>query len=244
MSEDSKIYRKEMKIVSSDVDAARRLRPGALFTMFAEAAIAHTTELGAGRERTLDRGYLWVVAFQRVFISRMPVYDERVTLLSWPGRRMRTLFPRYTRILDSSGNVLVNASAIWTLLDENERTVVDPEEIHVDVPGTVFGGEAAFPCSPKVSREGEEDIFTVPYSFVDINGHMNNARYPDLAWDRMTGDFRGRPVREIQTEYAGEIGMNQKIRLVSRTEGDVFTLLGTDEPGEKVLFKIRVEAEA
>ena len=230
--------------MSSDVDAARRLRPSALFTMFAEAAIAHTTSLGAGREKTLDKGYLWIVAYQRVFISRMPEYDEKVTLMSWPGRRMRTLFPRYTRLLDSDGNVLVNASAVWTLLDEKMRIMLDPGEIGVDVPGTVLGGEAPFPCSPKISREGSADVFTVPYSFVDINGHMNNARYLDLAWDRMPADFRARAVREIQAEYTGEIVLEQRIRLVSRMEGDTFTLLGTDETGERILFKIRVDAKA
>ena len=244
MNEQSLLYRKNMEIVSSDVDAMRRLRPSALFTMLAEAAIAHTTMLGAGREKTLDKGYLWVVALQRVFISRMPEYDEKVVLTSWPGRRMRSLFPRYTRITDGDGHVLVNASAIWTLLDERERVMLDPEEAGVDVPGTLLGGEAAFPCSPKVSREGESDFFTVPYSFVDINGHMNNARYIDLAWDRMPTDFRERPVREIQTEYAGEVCMDQKVRLVSRAEGENFTLLGMDENGEKVLFKIRVNAKA
>lgn len=234
------IYQKKMQIKSSEADAARRLSPGALFTMFAEAAIAHTTELGAGREKTLDRGYLWVLAYQRVFISRMPAYDETVTLTSWPGRRMRTLFPRYNRITDPAGNVLVNASAVWTLLNEKDRTVPNPEEIGVDVPGTVLGGEAAFPCSPKVSREGAVDLFRVPYSFVDLNGHLNNARYPGLAWDRMPAAFRERAVREIQAEYAGEVRLDETVRLISHTEDDAFTLLMTDEAGERTLFKMRV----
>ena len=49
------IYQQQLALRSSDVDAARRLRLSALFTLLQEAAIAHTTELGMGREKTLDK---------------------------------------------------------------------------------------------------------------------------------------------------------------------------------------------
>ncbi|MCR4675972.1 MAG: hypothetical protein K5634_01935, partial [Sphaerochaetaceae bacterium] len=70
------IYEKDYKILSSDVDMYRRMKVGRLFTEFQEASIAHTTELGMGREKTLDRGFLWVVVLHRAQVERMPVFDE------------------------------------------------------------------------------------------------------------------------------------------------------------------------
>ena len=58
------IYSIEYRILSSDTDANRRLRLSRLFTLLQEASIAHTTELGMGREKTLDRGLLWIVTLQ------------------------------------------------------------------------------------------------------------------------------------------------------------------------------------
>ena len=84
------IHRERFRLLSSDVDPARRLRLSRLFTLLQEAAIAHTEALGAGRALTLDRGILWAVAMRRIRIERLPEYDEEVELSSWPGRRCST----------------------------------------------------------------------------------------------------------------------------------------------------------
>ncbi len=84
-------YIKKFKVLSCDVDMNMRLRLSSLFTMLQEAAIAHTEQLGAGRAKTLDRGFLWIVSLQHVFIRRMPVYDEELTLISRPGKTMHVL---------------------------------------------------------------------------------------------------------------------------------------------------------
>ena len=49
-------YERDYTVLSSDTDAFQRLRLSRLFTLLQEAAIAHTTELGFGREKTLDKG--------------------------------------------------------------------------------------------------------------------------------------------------------------------------------------------
>ncbi len=75
------VYERRFRLKSSDVDKDRRLRTSVLFSMLQEAAIAHTEELGMGREKTLDRGLLWIVTLQRAEIERMPLYDEDERLL-------------------------------------------------------------------------------------------------------------------------------------------------------------------
>ena len=69
------VYREEILLRSKDVDLFRRLRLSRLFELLQEASIRHTEQLGMGREKTLDKGLLWVVTMQRCEISRMPEYD-------------------------------------------------------------------------------------------------------------------------------------------------------------------------
>ena len=95
------IYETEFEILASDVDMHRRLRLSRLFTMIQEISIAHTKALGMGRDKTLDRGLLWVVTMQRVDVKRLPVYDEKVKLETWAGRTMHVMFPRYYRMTDT-----------------------------------------------------------------------------------------------------------------------------------------------
>ena len=116
-----------LKLRSKDVDMFRRLRSSELFKLLQEISIRHTEELGMGREKTLDRGILWVLLMQRAEIARMPVYDEELLLRSWPGKTMHLLFPRYYSLETAAGEALVKASALWSLVDAGTRKVVFPE---------------------------------------------------------------------------------------------------------------------
>ena len=230
------MYRIPYQILSSDTDANRALRLSRLFTLLQEASIAHTTLLGMGREHTLDRGLLWIVTLQRAQILRLPVYDERIVLKSWPGKTMHLLFPRYYRIEDEQGHALVAASALWALMDERTRRVVFPEQHGIRIRGVHTGKEIPLPVPPKMPPLIETEPFTVPYSYVDFNGHMNNTRYFDLAEDRMPEGLRGRPVRLIQTEYAREARLGDTIELQSAGSADGYCLCG-QQNGAK-LFRL------
>ena len=155
------IYRYSYRILSSDTDANRRLRLSRLFTMLQEASIAHTTALGMGREKTLDRGLLWIVTLQQATIARLPEYDEPIRLVSWPGKMMHLLFPRYYRIEDEAGNALVEASALWALMDEKTRRVVFPEQYGVKIRGVHTGKEIPLPVAPKMPQNPERSTFAV-----------------------------------------------------------------------------------
>ena len=231
------VYEKSYRLLSSDVDARRRLRLSRLFTLLQEASIAHTTLLGMGRERTLDKGLLWIVTLQQVWVERLPVYDEDVKLLSWPGETMHLFFPRYYRLEDGAGNALLTGSALWALMDRDSRKMVFPEDHGVIIRGETGERPLPLPAAPKPARSGEQETFTVPYSYVDLNGHMNNTRYLDLVEDRMPADLRARSLREIRAEYSGEGKLGEEVTLTMEREGNDFRLNG--DRGRK-LFRLNL----
>ncbi len=234
----TEIYRRDCKILSSDTDCLRRLRLSRLFTFLQEAAIAHTEALGMGRAKTLDRGLLWIVTLQQAKITRLPVYDELVTLESVPGQTMHTFFPRFYRLTDASGNELVNAAALWALMDCNTREMVFPEKHGIRIDALPAPWKTFFPRPPKLPENASESVFTVPYSYADLNGHMNNTRCFDLAEDLLPDEVRRGNVREILSEYTGEARTGETLRLeLSRTGGEV-RLCGT---GSKRLFRISMQ---
>ncbi len=232
-------YETRLRVLSSQVDPSRRMRVSTLFMLLQEAAIAHTTLLGMGREKTLDRGLLWAVTMQRSQIERLPVYDEEVKLASWPGATMHVLFPRYYQLTGADGKVLVRASALWVLMDRRERRFVFPEAWGIRIDAVTTGAELPLPKALKLGEPTGEGSFTVPYSYVDLNGHMNNTRYFDLAEDWMPPDLRLRPLREAAVEYCGEARLGTHIHLTHRREESSFSLSGETEG--KRLFRLRLD---
>ncbi len=229
-------FERDYRIAYSDTDMQRRLRLSRLFTLLQEAATDHAALLGAGRDKTLDRGILWIVTLQQATVHRMPVYDEPVRIVTWPGKPKHLLFPRYYRVTDEQGCTLIEASSLWALMDQNTRKAVFPEQCGIAVPGMQTGLETALPRSPQAPQTDETSLFTVPYSYVDQNGHMNNTRYFDLAEDNMPDALRMRTLREVKTEYSREARLDDAITLKSELVGDTFLLAGESE-GQK-LFKL------
>lgn len=231
------VFRRELKIRDCDVTPNRLLRPSSLFSMIQEIAIDHSEELGAGRSKTFDRGFLWVLTRQRVELSRLPEYGERVTLESWPGNTMHMLFPRYYRMLDEDGRTVLSASSIWTLIDAGKRSLINPQKEGILVTGESTGHEIALPSGIRKKPSGICRSFTVPYSYTDLNGHMNNIRYLDEAENMIPEVASSRVLREISVEYAHEILLGETMELSLCCEENTFTFSGD---GEKHYFSLQL----
>ena len=231
----SEIYIKHLKLRTKDVDMFRRLRSSELFKLLQEAAISHTEELGMGREKTLDRGILWVLLMQRAEIDRMPEYDEEIVLKSWPGKTMHLLFPRYYILETEAGEPLIKASALWSVVDAGARKVIFPEHHGIKIDGIVTGEEIELPGAIRKRECDREKAVEVPYSFVDLNGHMNNARYLDLAEDCVGAAAQGKLLKEIRTEYVNEARFGETLTLHWNGDGGEVFLFGESD---KTVFRM------
>ena len=229
---------KQYRLRNADTDYYRRLRWDTMFTLFQEASIAHMERLGAGREKTLDRGFLWVITLQQLSLRRLPVYDEEITVESWAGKTMHVFFPRYYRMKDADGELLAEGSALWGLMDQKTRKLIFPEEEGIEIPGFVTGDEPPLPRSFKNAPCTETHRFCVPYSYLDLNGHMNNTRYFDLAQDLLPKEVLEQTPKKISVEYSGEAHWGEEMSVgLAETETGFF-LLGESD---RRIFRMRIE---
>ena len=234
----SGIFTQELRLKNRDVDMYRRLRTSKLFELLQEASIAHTEALGMGREKTLDRGLLWVVALQRAEIRRLPEYDELIRVQTWPGEPMHVLFPRHYLVETAAGEELLRGSALWMLTDAKTRRFVFPEKYGVEIPGVTVGGELPLPTAPAPMETDREREFTVPFSYVDLNGHMNNTRFFELAEDCFAAPAAGKRLRSVQTEYKTEARLRETLTLRWCEQNGAGYMTGA---GDKTAFSLRME---
>ncbi len=206
-------YIKKIRLRAEHVDLNRRLRLTELMRLFQECCIAHTEELGMGREMTLDRGFIWVVLSERILIDRLPEYDEEITLECTPGETLHFFFPRNLEVKDGLGKVLVRVKAMWGLLDVNTRQMIDPAENGIHIEGRDLPSDIAPMMSFNIPELPETLTCRAEYSLVDINGHMNNAAYLGLAMDRLFAlSFDGR-IKEISMLFRKEIPFGSEFTL-------------------------------
>ena len=199
----------------------RRLRMSDLFRLLEEASIAHTEELGCTRDKTLDRGLLWIITRQLVEIDEMPAYDEEIIVRSWQGEMQHVFFPRFYEI-ERDGMVIIRGQALWMLIEEETRSMAMPEDYDIFIPGRPGSDDMMLPAIaiPKNAEASESMSLVTRFSQVDINGHMNNTRYFDIIDDALHAAARPFSAKE-GTKAADKESFNDAVTEVSVSSNNV-----------------------
>lgn len=230
------LFSKQMTILSEQVDRTRTLKPSALLLMLQEIALDHSRALDLGSDKTLYRNLLWVVTRYYFEINRLPRYEETVTLETYPGPVRRVLFPRHFRMTDADGNVLLRASSVWVLIDGEKRTMISPKQYDLPVyDGLTLSDELPINRPAEPIETERTASFAVPYSYLDLNGHMNNTKYFDACIDMIADEAEGKPLRSISAEYQNEIHYRDKVSVSIGHRGNTYLFTGVTE---KPCFRI------
>ena len=228
----TELFSKQMTILSEQVDRTRTLKPSALLLMLQEIALDHSRALDLGSDKTLNRNLLWVVTRYYFEIERLPKYEEQITLETYPGPIRRVLFPRHFRMKDADGNVILRASSVWVLIDGEKRAMISPRQYDLPIyDGLVLEDELPINRPAEPIETTREERFSVPYSYLDLNGHMNNTKYFDACIDWIADETEGRPLQSISAEYQNEIHYRDEVKVsIGQKKGSYLFTGETEKP--------------
>ena len=213
MAMEELLFEQTVTLQKSDTDEYGKMKLSALLRYAQEAAGGHCDRLGLDWDTMAGKGLFWAVLRHRAEIRRMPAEGERITVQTWPMPATRTAYPRMVRGLDENGQELFSVISLWALMNTQTRAMVLPFKSGIEVPGILRGCEIDPPGSlPPVSHE-KESLWTVTREDLDINGHVNNARYLDRT-EPLAGPFRASHTpKELSVSYLAECRLDQCITL-------------------------------
>lgn len=242
------IYKKQFTIQGSDVDFRQQLKLSSLFIYLQDMATEHATKLGVGRNVTQDEyGVVWVLIRARVDVIRYPKIRENITIETWPNQPGKLEFERNFFMYDDENNIIAKAMSSWVLIDFNTRKLKRSSLIESNFPPS--GRENAIDCQlGKFKSKGNLNIEykkTVGYSDIDINEHLNNAKYIDYIMDCFSLEKHKKYiVKSIEIDYVHEALPGETIVLKSDltdVEQNVIYIEGINEGTGKTSFKSQIQ---
>jgi acyl-ACP thioesterase len=167
---------------SSALDADGALTPTALAGYLQDVAARHATALGCGTEALHPRGLTWVLARQRVE-SEGAIGEGELDIATWPSGVER-LFVHREFTVSRGGREVARASTAWLVLDLEKRRPVRPDEVLDRALRPRLPQVAPLaPGLPRPDADATARRFTVEPRDIDLNRHVNNARYIGWALD-------------------------------------------------------------
>ncbi len=220
----------------TDCDLLHRMRPDALFIAMQECGERHAIELGVGYDALIRRGMFFVLSRIHVNVLRAPQSGETLVHTTWPGTVNHFFFPRYHILAQKDGTPVVQAAALWVLLDADKRKIVTPSNSGIRFPdNSAIPAPTSLPMRLPAPLDAMSTSQRAPmYSDFDVNGHVNNTRY--IAWlcDALGVDtMRSRYIGELTAGYEKEIRAQDPLALSLSRDGDAFFFNITSAQGDK-----------
>jgi acyl-ACP thioesterase len=199
-----------------------------------EVAVGRAEELGFGFDRLGELGGYWVLSNIRIEIARLPRRDDEVVLRTWPSGHSRTVATREFIGQDKDGREMFRAGSEWMVVNKETNRLKNLFRLDLDLPKT---GQKALEGELRrleLRRDYRPvDHVRVPYSSIDLNGHVNNTEYVRWGIDalRRAFVFEG-DIRSLQATYLSEVFEGDEIDIAVSSDGNgMFHVLGS-KPGE------------
>lgn len=239
-----KTYCEKTLLLSRDCDLGGLWKPSAILTAMQETAGMHSHILGCGRETLVQKGVVWVLTRCEVQMEKEARMGSRLSIETFPMPLRRWFFPRYFVFRDEEGAQVGAAGTLWVLFDLEKRCMVAPGDVAGAIPDN---SDLTPPLGvpgpvPRLTGETAASARTPVYSELDVNGHVNNARYADWLCDALGLEvMREYRVKTMRLSYAAEIRPGQAMELRLTRDGLAYHLTGAHEG--KTHFEIGGELE-
>lgn len=198
------MYEFESRVRYSESLHTGKMNPVSVSNYLQDCATFHSASIGKDINyyRKINRG--WFLNSWQIDIRRYPECGEKIFIATWSYGFKGLYGYRNFTIRDEGRELCACANSIWFFTDicTGQPLRVPQEE------GISYGQEEKLSmeyCPRKITLpEGMQPLssYTTACHDIDTNGHMNNARYIELAWQCLPEKLqRSEHIWRIRAEY-------------------------------------------
>lgn len=211
-------YSKDYQVHFYEADYNLDCTMTSIINILGDVGTEQSEKLGVGINYLVDKNMAWVFYQYDVKIIRYPKYGEKLKAVTVAKGFKKFYAIREYSIYDEDGNKVVEAQAIFFLINiEKRKTMRIPEDQY-----KAYGLESDIKEPFKIERLEKleestyEKEFKIRYSDIDFNRHVNNAKYVEWAIESLpievVRDFK---LENIKVTFEKECTYGEEIRALS-----------------------------
>lgn len=198
---------------ANDIDMNFVVTVSNIFRYMQDAANCQMEHDGLSYQALFERGLAFVLSRMNISLYAPIHSHDRIEVQSWACESKGVTFNRCYRIL-RDGAIMAEAVSMWALSGVHDRKIHRVNEfsfpygmdemLELDMPARM-----KIPEGISFSLVGER---TVEYADTDMNGHMNNTRYPDMICG-FIGSMRGLRVVSMALNFVSEAPLGETLKI-------------------------------
>ncbi len=190
------------------VDFTGRITMGVLGNHLLNCAGFHAEERGFGMAELNENRYTWVLSRLAIELDDIPRRYEKFSVRTWVEDVYRLFTDRNFEILDKDDKPIGYARSVWAMIDMNTRKPADLLTLHGgDISNYICKKECPIEKPSRIKVTDKEPVceYTIKYSDIDINGHVNSVKYIEHILDTFGLEiFREKCIHRFEMAYVAE----------------------------------------
>lgn len=213
------IVKQEFEISFRDVGKSNKITNSALLNMLENIAGMHSNQVGYGLNNIAQTGVTWVLLNWKLRVFSRPAYGETLEIETWARKAVKFYTYRDFRVYDKNHNLVAIATSKWAFLDATTMSIarITPELLALYTPEniSVFKDEPEPNKLPVPEEVINEYSYQVARRDIDINQHMHNLYYLDLAYEALPADvYKNNEFNQVEIMYKKEIKLGETINCI------------------------------
>ena len=236
-------YTETATVLNADADFRSLLKPSALLRYVKQVSADHARAFGMDDKFFQDHNVAFLVGKQALQFVRVPRRTEALTLTTRAEHSRRGAIKRITTVTDAAGKLVATVDCRWILVDLTGGHIMrEPNWTVEGFWNETVEGELSLHTHrcKELTSAGERKA---SYSLCDLNGHINNAVYLDIACDAIPLEvWRTRELKFFSIKYHREVPMGEKMAVFYAPVEQGWYVVGRRE--EHAAFECYLEFEA
>ena len=212
------IFKEKFKMGLADIGKDNKIKNIAILRMLENIGSYHSDVAGYGSNDIPIKKLTWILLDWKLKVLNRPKYGQTLEVHTWARFGNRFFTYRDYEIYDENKNLCAIATSKWTLVNIEEGKM---SKITEEVIGSYNVEEKEVFPGEKLDRLQipEEFISSIKYTVIrkdiDINKHMHNLYFLDLAYEALPEDVynNDRPFDNVRIMYKKEIKLGDTMML-------------------------------
>lgn len=184
-------------------------------------------------------GLMWVIIRYDIRMERSFRPGEKLRIVTWAGAFRHCMSQRNYLIYDEDGICILRGAGNWAIADRVRRCMVDASAYGLSFPAEVNGSELPRPSAPEKLPLIHAAGYTVEKTDLDMNQHMNNTRYFDIAESLISGQNSLFCLKSVQVAFQNEAVLGESLRVQWGNRDNRWYVCG--EGNGKICFQMNLE---
>lgn len=236
------IVEQDYRIKLSEIGKENKITNKAILGDLEDIGGIHSNIAGYGILDIPQTKLSWVLLDWKLKIIRRPKYSEKIKIKTWSKNAIKFYTYRDFEVYDENGQVIAIATSKWVLLDiDKEKIVKISDEVlnkyEPELEKSVFDISEIEKLQEPENYISEVE-YTVKKSDIDVNNHMHNLNYLELANEALPEDvYNEQELNNVRINYKKEIKLGETVKCKYSFENNTHIIV-IKSKDEKVIHAI------